>query len=284
VHDFANLNLSGQVIGNTSRGVFVLLANQRVVFFSLEAFRGPLTINLLNAQTILPALEKHSPVLFSNSEGELPSLNKRFKWNHSNLYSPGLPDAKPALPGKRKTYLVQLLSALGPIENNEGIGVMLPFLINQVPLPLNTPWSEPVATMIRALQTASTDAILSAATRMIGQGRGLTPSGDDLICGMLLALRRWNEPTGSTFRAGFINQLFTSLVDLAFRATTSLSATILEAACMGLADERLTQLVDALMTTAPPPTQAAQWARGYGASSGLDALTGMIIVERAMLP
>ena len=102
---------------------------------------------------------------------------------------------------------------------------------------------------------------------LVGAGRGLTPSGDDAVCGVLLALRGAGERLAPTCRA----------LDRALPRTTSLSASLLAAAAQGYAVPEVTRLVRALVSgdersaaTHLPAVLA------IGHSSGADLVAGVL--------
>ena len=78
------------------------------------------------------------------------------------------------------------------------------------------------------------DAVLG----LVGAGRGLTPSGDDALCGVLLALRSVDHPDAARALA----RLRAELVPVLQR-TTSLSAALLVAAASGYAVPDVVRLV-----------------------------------------
>lgn len=81
---------------------------------------------------------------------------------------------------------------------------------------------------------------------MLGAGPGLTPSGDDALCGVLLALRA----VGATGAHRRLAQAVRSLT----HATTSLSASLLLASVEGYAVLEVVRLVALLTTPAPGPS------------------------------
>ena len=101
---------------------------------------------------------------------------------------------------------------------------------------------------------------------LLGLGPGLTPSGDDLLAGALLArARRGAAPAPPE-----------ALLSVARRRTTTLACNLLELAARGLADERLVNLADHVNTGGPCNRAFMDW----GAHSGVDALLGMTLEER----
>ena len=113
---------------------------------------------------------------------------------------------------------------------------------------------------------------------MLGLGRGLTPSGDDLICGLLMFFNRW--PALCPLSSAHLNEFNRWVIHASRERTTALSTSLLELACLGTGDERLINAVDGLATGA---TEIDSWLPkllSYGSSSGGDALLGMAIAIR----
>lgn len=112
-------------------------------------------------------------------------------------------------------------------------------------------------------------------TDLLGLGPGLTPSGDDLLAGVVVALRSVRE-------ADTADRLAQALLTTAPAATTSLSAQLLAAAAEGFAHEALHDLLIALLTADLPAANSAL-ARldRIGHTSGWDAAAGAILALRA---
>ncbi|WP_404392205.1 DUF2877 domain-containing protein [Humibacillus xanthopallidus] len=91
-------------------------------------------------------------------------------------------------------------------------------------------------------RTALAGRPLDAAVRgLVGAGRGLTPSGDDALCGVLLALASVEHPDAARTLAALRAQLAKAL-----GRTTSLSAALLAAAASGYAVPDVVRLVTLL--------------------------------------
>jgi hypothetical protein len=110
---------------------------------------------------------------------------------------------------------------------------------------------------------------------LLGLGPGLTPSGDDVLCGALVALHAvgWADASGRLARA----------IDQAAPAATSpLSGAFLRAAAEGLGAEPLHETICGLLSG-----RSAALARHLdaldriGHTSGWDALTGAVLVLQA---
>jgi hypothetical protein len=85
-----------------------------------------------------------------------------------------------------------------------------------------------------------------AVTALIGAGAGLTPSGDDALCGVLLALR--------AVGAADAHRRVADAVRTGIGRTTSLSASLLVAAIEGYAVPDVVRLVTLLTTPAAGPS------------------------------
>jgi hypothetical protein len=110
---------------------------------------------------------------------------------------------------------------------------------------------------------------------LLGLGPGLTPSGDDVLCGTLVALRAvgWNEPADHLARA----------IDRAAPiATSPLSRAFLRAAAQGLGAAPLHETISGLLSGhtegLDPPLRALG---RIGHTSGWDALAGAVLVLQA---
>lgn len=133
---------------------------------------------------------------------------------------------------------------------------------------------------LAALQTALPGALasrrwsqgaLDAATLLVGLGPGLTPSGDDLLGGLLLALTARGE-------IRLRDQLFDHIVDELNELTVPVSAMHLTAAAHGMGHESVHALLDALASG--ERTHLAQLidaVAALGATSGSDTIAGIVL-------
>lgn len=102
---------------------------------------------------------------------------------------------------------------------------------------------------------------------LIGWGQGLTPTGDDLACGVLLAMVATER-----LEAGHAVDLLGSHG----LRTTSLSARLLRCAAQGLGVPEVIALVDALLAPGRRPSTAQiQAVHAIGHSSGRDLCAGL---------
>ena len=109
---------------------------------------------------------------------------------------------------------------------------------------------------------------------LLGAGRGLTPSGDDCIVGVLVALHALGERGVAASAARIVARH-------APRRTSRLSAAHLDAACAGEAIEPVHAAIGAVAGNAPPGP-ALDAIEGFGHGSGFDALAGVLLAADAV--
>jgi hypothetical protein len=120
--------------------------------------------------------------------------------------------------------------------------------------------------------------VTGAVTGMVGGGQGLTPSGDDVLCGLLLGLRPVPPAVAGVWAA----------VAPRLGATTSLSASLLAESAEGYAVPAVVRLGVALARArhgsdgADTLRRAVREVAGIGHSSGADLLAGLAGALRAL--
>jgi hypothetical protein len=111
---------------------------------------------------------------------------------------------------------------------------------------------------------------------LIGLGAGLTPSGDDLIVGYLAGL--WCTVRDRRERLQFISDLGKEVIRLS-QQTTDISQTYLYHASQGQVSSRLADLAEEICRgeNSDRLFAAAKSAMQVGHTSGMDAVTGLLI-------
>ncbi len=264
---------TARVQGSTSRGIFLLFPDRKVVFLSNQPFGGPLTLNLANQ--VLPQtfpVKTGETAHITETEIGLPEAGLCFDLRSAQTWQAPPP---PPLSANWRDALDSLAQQAFAARPADGWAPLLPRLLG---------WGEPIATLPGELETplvrllASRDALragdehslIEQLQGLIGLGRGLTPSGDDCLAGLLLMrCRSGGAQPGA-------NPLTEALIQVAYERTTAISANILEAAAAGQADERLLEACDAVLAGQEERLpQALSALLDYGSSSGLDVLVGM---------
>lgn len=131
---------------------------------------------------------------------------------------------------------------------------------------------------IYRLQTSTRPSIQFAGILgMLGTGTGLTPSGDDFICGVIAAFYL-------TDKAPYLDELKSVLVSTMLSRTHPISAAHLYEACCGNANDAsmaiITALAELLLMPQEPHAEVAKLMAAcdsMGASSGWDFLAGMVV-------
>ena len=108
---------------------------------------------------------------------------------------------------------------------------------------------------------------------LLGLGPGLTPSGDDLLCGALVVLRAIGAADAS-------GDLHAAIAAVAPSATSPLSGAFLRAAAEGCGSAGLHNIIISLIKNEPIESDIDVLAR-IGHTSGWDALAGAAIVLQA---
>jgi len=265
----------GTVLGITSRGWFLRVFNQRVVFLSRENYRGPLTVNVLGLPEAIPGIEPgtvvqiHEGWISFPGEGLELSIRQAKRWAAAPLLDQ-LPDHH-EVTGRLTSVARQVFAARNPA----GLSGLLPHL---VALSGEGGDSLGVLAAVRQCQNALRNnqfsGVAASLHSLFGLGTGLTPSGDDLILGLLLTTNRCQ--TWITDRSD-LERMNQDVIRTARARTTSLSASLIECAAMGQADERLVGALDGILTGNSPIDACAQDLLSWGSTSGVDALAGMAV-------
>ena len=119
-----------------------------------------------------------------------------------------------------------------------------------------------------SVAAAALERCLAAATSLLGLGPGLTPSGDDVISGTLVAVRRLLPSSAEE-----IAEIGSAIASLALARTSAVSAALLSWAAVGEGVPELLALVDGL-GQGVDPEPALQALSRVGHTSGLDLSHG----------
>lgn len=270
---------SGTIFGTTSRGVFIRMEGKFLGFISYEEFRGPLTINVpLSGGFPLP-LEIGSSFQITANQINFQQAGCMISIKNPAVWRPPDPSMN-ALPASRRHE--RLISTadylLSKRANSDSVRLLAELLDLSNPIILSSPSRLTHSTDIHRLKNANTisDQLVTTASmsRWLGSGPGLTPSGDDLVLGVLLALNRWKSVL---CREQNLNLLNLEIVEAAYRKTTTLSANLIECASLGLADERLIRVLDGLMSEQQGSQAQIDEMLDWGDSSGMDVFVGFAI-------
>lgn len=284
-HRILSVDQPATLVGHTSRGAFLRAESGWIVFLSREPHRGPLTLNLHGAAHLLEHLDASVQAEISGGELFFPSAGLHLSTSQGQVWRPGRPG------GSSSTYasrLERIRAVAGGVVAHKSSQGMDAWLHSLLALTGQGPADESVGELLpllNACRQALTDgqerkAALSLEP-LLGRGSGLTPSGDDVIAGFLLALNRWRGLFSCADGFYALNQ---TLVQAAYKHTTTLSANLIDCAVIGGADERLISALDYLVLGEGASTQLAETVSGllgWGNSSGADSLIGMALALAA---
>jgi hypothetical protein len=166
------------------------------------------------------------------------------------------------------------LALLGALQERAGTDLRIQCLLTGAPAPgpLGQRLTRAALDLGRSVQAGSVDAARSALSRLVGLGTGLTPAGDDFLCGFhAAALCRSGARPG---RAWLLAALARAVREC-LGTTTALSGTFLRSALAGHVFRPLMALAEACAGRPGSDLRGAILQLGsIGHSSGMDAATG----------
>ena len=174
----------------------------------------------------------------------------------------------------------RLAVAMSPQTPPDGLGCLLPHVENLgagqaveagCVSALGTLSTTAVTCMVNGLLSGDAPSTEAGVRGLLGLGPGLTPSGDDLLVGLLLALHAGRPSTAGTL-ARIVAQHGPSM-------TGMISVAILKQAPLGYGSEAIHQVIEALVSGVPEDEMLhkAGVLRGAGHTSGWDTLVGILL-------
>ena len=268
------LQSGARVMGVTSRGLFLLTPPQRILFVSVEHVRSPLTITLDRACDQLRRLEIGAAARFSGTRLVFPTIELSVSLSADAMWQCPLPAAAPRPRAEQTRVLQSIAQAVLARRGYVGLAALLPALLDRPEAASLSTEHAAILDQLIALrctvQMGGSRRIIDGLTSLLGQGRGLTPSGDDMVMGFLLMLNRWRTDYDSLA----LNQ---AVIEAAYQCTTTISANLIECAADGQGDERLIAVADGIATGTASIDECAEFILDWGSSSGIDALAGMAL-------
>ncbi|MEA3327838.1 MAG: DUF2877 domain-containing protein [Chloroflexota bacterium] len=254
------------VLGDTSKGVFLQHKSGQVCFVSGEVFCGPITINLHRMLDFKG--------LFTLGE-KCQILGDRLDCSGCQiLIESDTPIWEPPPIRFKKRELSQAVLRGINLERHlirqYEDGFFFPFL-DKLAGHSSAMDRENFRDWIPGLKGEGD--LFHQLPGLIGFGRGLTPAGDDFICGFLLA----QYYLGKIFPSPQNQENFSDhIAALAQAETTALSATLIRCAAQGAGDERVLNALRWIAQGDMDMNKVREELLSYGSSSGLDALAGML--------
>ena len=294
--DFLQKNNQPISISAISDGLFLIDSRQRILFVTGKPNHGPFTINidrelpanlrnicapdiqaaperitssLLDLDIVIPAdvsiwhpditlCEKCTPGELSQRSIMLSEAANRQDRNVNSKHRSSLRNRAD------KTYRGRFYEILtlpnGKLRNRQAQGkAQESLLLNEIK---------------RALKSRNLVELQQSLKRIIGSGEGLTPQGDDFLCGFLLADHYFRD---ILYPQLDLSMIVRDLLDHAKQATTTLSWNLMQCATEGSADKRIMNCIHWLALERPMADSSyiIEELLTYGSSSGFETLAGM---------
>jgi hypothetical protein len=274
---------SGSIVGVTSAGAFIKTTADKILFLTTQPYKGPLTLNLEHGHGIFDQIENGMEVETGRGEISIPVLAFRGQASQAEVWSPALPQAPLRSPvGRRetlRTFSGEMLSLI-KAQDHPVIYTHLTTLAQRDTPSAQQPWSllATIHTLHQNAMAGDLPGAREAFNHLLGRGQGLTPAGDDLLLGWLLSLNRWRDALAPDLDLQALNQ---AILTAAYEKTTTISANLLECAAKGEGDERLINMLDAIMCGGVQHVEPLRVSNlikslmSWGSSSGLYAFLGM---------
>lgn len=285
IHSIGNIAMDilstekiAEILGITSRGVFLKFDSNKMIFLSFENYRGPLTANLSGDFQHYKSLSPGGRVTLSQEAILFPNSKISISISNAKVWKPSRHIGSPHNSFDRISLIRSLSLDVYHPKKGEGLSEMLPALVGFSPEYANGDTQfQGVNKKFDEIRNQIAEGDLLTLTQttqsFLGLGSGLTPSGDDFVIGLMLSLNRWKSILQPGNNLSKLNEI---VVEAAYKRTTTLSANLIECAALGLADERLIQAVDYLALGKYNRDEVISGLLSWGNSSGVDALVGMI--------
>jgi hypothetical protein len=265
----------GIVLAAFDRSLYLDLDGQVVALASSELSRGPIVITLRHPGAI-PAVNTGAPVRLHG--GRLHVGPVEVDLRDATVWDPTLlPPAGATARSAARSVVIDELLAAAPDESIADLlgtrrdgGAPHSLLLASLSKGLGAidAW------LSGRLDAASASAIVGR--EVAGRGPGLTPSGDDLLVGIMLGVGVLPGAAGVCS----VQDVRDVLASAAMPRTTRISGAYLDAARHGWASEPWHALVRALVGQPEHVRGAARRLLGIGETSGADTLTGFCWVWR----
>jgi len=132
-----------------------------------------------------------------------------------------------------------------------------------------------IAILVRAVRRREAQAMVEAAKPLLGLGNGLTPSGDDVLLGVFVALMA----TAKVSDQSTVDAVCRTLAKLAEVHTTAVSQAWFRALHQGYVAERVGILLDHIVSGASEAKlrESTKCVLSFGATSGAETILGLLL-------
>lgn len=281
-----------KAIGVFKNGVDFVSAAGEMIYLTLSPQRGPYHLSVPSIDQYIQLIEPGHSLYREDDIIQLPGLDIQI------LLKNALRWPKYAVPPicpweKMKAAIQKTLKDSNDIEIpknsifrsiNWGFDKTSTPSVN--PLAELSPESKVLATRIPtlccALKHSDPENALKESKSILGLGNGLTPSGDDILAGILSVL--YDLGNAGLKQTDWISCFSTPLLSLSKTKTNLISAALLSAAAQGEIDETLDDIIFSLLNGNSPTQEMWQNLKTFGHTSGFDGLVGILLALLSLLP
>lgn len=268
-----------KIIGLSSKGIFLKTLGNHIIFLSSEKFTGPLTINITDLTNQKLRFRVGQKVRLS--EKLITILNARtiIRIDRSMIRTMAVSSLS-CVPIKNCYENLSILIRIA-LENKKlsNFSSFLPNLLDFSTLRLSKANYKKqhleIIDLIETISAGSTIGIVYQLAKFLGNGSGLTPSGDDLILGVTLLINRWTHILDLPIDVNLFNE---KIIGLDFSKTTLLSENLIACATNGRSDERIEAMADAIFLNKKYSNDTILSWMNWGGTSSTDVLLGMGIL------
>ncbi|HEX6777059.1 MAG TPA: DUF2877 domain-containing protein [Ktedonobacterales bacterium] len=273
------------------RAANLLLGGRLLTLHARETPCAPngLVLALRANQKPLAGLQPGMAFLVERGVIAIPAANLRLDLQQSQPWNPRPQLAPAACPPERLQAHLALLETYLAVHASPGGLAGLAHLDYETTMEkaganqplLQTAWAA-TQQLLDGTSRQQVSLVRQGLTMLIGLGPGLTPSGDDLLTGLIAATLVLGEALDQN--VAFYQRLGAEALAIAYSRTNKLSITWIEYAGRGEVAEHLGRLFEALLQSDTSLLEkAAQEILSSGATSGGDLLAGIILGGRCLI-
>ncbi|HEX9533065.1 MAG TPA: DUF2877 domain-containing protein [bacterium] len=272
--EFLRTPRSGRVIATFARSCYLALDGRIVAVVSTELHNGPLNL------VVTPAPPFSRLSIGASASSTAHRVQVADAWDivldGAIAWDPVLGSIDRAAHDTLHTHLQTLTDLIVAEAPLGGLARASVEQAGTVLTPLERSASLGLTDLFSGLRRANRSQVARGAHTLAGLGPGLTPSGDDLLVGCLLALAALSYVDGASVRE--------AIASSARHRTTQISTAYLDAAARGEASEAWHRLVAAMSTSdVVRVIGVARQVLAAGETSGSDMLGGFVLAARALL-
>ncbi len=275
---------TANILGHTSSGLFLQLPEeQKIIYLTNYPDFGPINLNITPPLPELWNKGKTINIYKENGTIRFHYGQKTIRVENYDLWKNPPPTPYTIHKETFNQRIKKITNQLTLIKGSHGFVPLFSNLFNNNPNPQTDSLTVQIWETIQHLKKACLNqdqtAFLSFVTPLLSFGRGLTPSGDDFLCGFIYCLTR--KSTNHSL-VKFLESVKIALLSTAAARTTSISVSLLTCAFMGEAHNRTQAMTDVLTTEEISLENQAMRMAGWGSSSGADTTLGIIIASQIL--